>query len=290
METVKVSNPKYPNLLRQISNPPKELYYKGNWDADLFNNCLAVVGSRRMTNYGKRITEQLVSKIASAGITIVSGFMYGVDAQAHRTALLAEGRTIAVMPCGIDLIHPEHQKNLYKEIMAGGGLIISELEGDFYPKVWTYPRRNRIMAGLSQATLVIEAGPRSGSLITANLTKKYGRRLFAAPGPLTSSFSRGTLQLIREGADMVISADDVLASYGLMSPECPVSSVSDSGLNLNKIERSIAERLSQEPREIDALSRIMNLSASELGAVLSLMQLRGLICKEEGKYYLNSSA
>jgi len=290
METVKVSNPEYPNLLRQISNPPKELYYKGNWDDDLFSSCLAVVGSRQMTNYGKRITEQLVSKIASAGITIVSGFMYGVDAQAHKTALRAEGRTIAVMPCGIDLIHPEYQKNLYKEIIIKGGLIISELEGDFLPKVWTYPRRNRIMVGLSQATLVIEAGPRSGSLITANLTRKYGRRLFAVPGPLTSSLSRGTLQLIREGADMVISANDVLASYGLMPSECSTSSVSDSGLNLNKIERSITEKLTQEPREIDALSRIMNLSASELGAALSLMQLRGLICKEEGKYYLNSSA
>ena len=287
MKVIKVSNSKYPRLLKQIGNPPKELYYKGKWDTRLFKNCLTVVGSRRITTYGRRITDQLVTKIASAGVTIISGFMYGVDAQAHKAALSAGGRTIAVMPCGIDLIHPEYQKDIYEEILAKDGLIVSEWEGDSCPTFWTYPQRNRIVAGLSQATLVVEAGHKSGSLITADLAKKFNRELFAVPGPLTSSVSQGTLQLIKDGAEMVISANDVLSYYGLSNSEYSTNCFSFSGLN--RLEQSIVESLAQEPREIDVLSRLVDVSASELGAALSLMQLRGVISEEEGKYYVNSS-
>ena len=162
-------NPEYPPLLKAIAQAPKELYYRGNWSACLFEECLAVVGSRKMTTYGRQVTEKLVSEIASAGITIVSGFMYGIDATAHKAALEAGGRTIAVMPCGIDLIHPEYQEDLYKEILENNGLIISEFPGLFPPALWTYPRRNRIVAGLSRATMVVEAGEKSGALITAGL-------------------------------------------------------------------------------------------------------------------------
>ncbi len=238
-----------------------------------------------MTTYGRRVTDELVSKIASVGITIVSGFMYGVDAQAHKAALLSGGKTIAVMPCGIDLIHPGYQKDIYEEIIAKGGLIISEIEGGSLPAPWTYPRRNRIIAGLSRATLVVEAGLKSGSLITAGLAKKFGRKLFAVPGPLTSSLSQGSLQLIKRGADMVTGVNDILADYGLVSPEYPANYFSYSGLN--KLEQSIVEGLAQEPKEIDALSRLVNVSTSELGATISLMQLRGMVSEEKGKYYVN---
>lgn len=285
MKTVKINSSKYPTRLKSIQDPPGILYYKGKWGAGIFDNCLAVVGSRQMTSYGRRITDELVSKIAQAGVTIVSGFMYGVDAQAHKAALSVGGRTIAVMPCGIDLIHPEYQEELYKEILAKEGLIISEIEGDFPPALWTYPKRNRIVTGLSQATLVVEAGLKSGSLITADLTKRFGRKLFAVPGQLTSSVSQGTSQLIKEGAGIVTNADDILAVYGLRQAECCKNIFS----GLNKLERSIVERLVQEPREIDALSRLLNISAAELGATISLMQLRGIIGEEEGKYYANSS-
>ena len=268
--------------LKSIKEPPGLLYYKGKWRADIFDNCLAVVGSRQMTSYGRRVTDELVSKIASAGVTIVSGFMYGVDAQAHRAALSAGGKTIAVMPCGIDLIHPEYQDDLYQEILAKDGLIISEIKGDFPPGLWTYPRRNRIVAGLSQATLVVEAGVNSGSLITADLTKRFGRKLFAVPGQLTSSVSQGTLQLIKEGANVVTSADDILAVYGLKQTECPKNIFA----GLSKLEQNIVQKLAQEPRGIDFLSRLLNISAAELGATLSLMLLRGIIGEEEGKYYV----
>ena len=177
---------------------------------NIFSNCLAVVGSRKLTNYGKQTIERIVGELAMAGITIVSGFMYGADAEAHRATVKVGGRTIAVMPCGIDRISPEDQEELYNDILENNGLIISEYEGDMTPALWTYPRRNRIVAGLSKAVLIIEAGEKSGSLITANLAKKFGRKIFAIPGPITSSVSIGTNRLIKEGAEMVISAKDIL--------------------------------------------------------------------------------
>ena len=285
MKAIKINSLRYPGLLKSIKEPPDLLYYKGSWDRDIFQNCLTVVGSRQMTTYGRRVTNELVSRIAQAGVTIVSGFMYGVDAQAHKAALSVGGRTIAVMPCGIDLIHPEYQDRLYEQIIAKGGLIISEIKGDFPPGLWTYPRRNRIVAGLSQATLVVEAGLKSGSLITADLAKRFGRKLFAVPGPLTSSVCQGTLQLIKEGAGMVTNSDDILEVYGLNQ----AAQVKKSLPNLNQLEQSIVETLAQEPREIDNLSRLVGASASRLGATLSLMQLRGLVSEENGKYYVNSS-
>ncbi|MCF7916938.1 MAG: DNA-processing protein DprA [Candidatus Omnitrophica bacterium] len=285
MKTVEINDSRYPVLLKKIKSRPDKLYYKGNWNQDIFKNCLAVVGSRQMTTYGKQITNKLVSEIASAGITIVSGFMYGVDAQAHRAALSGRGKTIAVMPCGINRVHPAHQDKLYKQILDERSLIISEIEGDLMPQLWTYPQRNRIVAGLSQATLVVEAGLESGSLITADLTNGFGRKLFALPGPLTSSVSKGTLNLIKNGAEMVTSADDILNYYNLGSKK--ESKINFSSLNLDKLEEEIIEKLKQEPMDIDFLSRQLDKTSSQVGTKLSLMQLKGLVNQEAGKYYVD---
>jgi len=204
----------YPSLLKKIGkDAPKQLYCKKSaysFDKSIFENCLAVVGSRKLTHYGKQAIERIVGELALAGITIVSGFMYGGDAVAHQTAVKVKGRTIAVMPCGVDRISPEDQEELYNEIIENNGMIISEYEGNMAPALWTYPRRNRIVAGLSKAVLVIEAGEKSGSLITANLAKKFKRKIFAVPGPITSSVSIGTNMLIKEGAEMVTEARDIL--------------------------------------------------------------------------------
>lgn len=283
MKTINIDDARYPRLLKQIKNPPRILYYKGKWDTGLIERCLAVVGSRRITSYGRRITEQLVSQFAPAGITVVSGFMFGVDAQAHQAAVSAGGRTIAVMPCGIDLIHPAHQKQLYWRILDEGGLIISEWPGKFSPARWTYPQRNRIVVGLSQATLVVEAALASGSLISAHYARAFGRRLFAVPGSLTSPVSQGCLQLIREGAEMALCANDILAVYGLASHKYPDQH--NSLFQLTKSEQHILDKLALEPCEIDVLSRSLKVSISELGVMLSLMQLKGLVSEERGKYY-----
>lgn len=312
-DVIKIDDKRYPALLKELGkDAPKQLYYKGNWDENIFENCLAVVGSRRMTSYGKQITEKLITQIVGAdlcvcpnrantqvrpynGITIVSGFMYGIDAQAHKAALDAGGRTIAVMPCGIDLVHPEYQGDLYQEILENNGLVVSEYEGSFLPTLWTYPRRNRIVAGLSKAALIVEAGEKSGSLITANFAKKFGRKVFVVPGPLTSSLSVGICQLIREGAEVITGANDVLdffnMSVGADLYVCPMKEQGEHtgsplrGLQL--IEQKIIQELEQEPMEIDFLARFCKVSAAEIGTTISMMQIKGMIREENGKYYKN---
>ena len=283
---ITIKDTRYPKLLKEIDSPPERLFYKGNWDSGIFENCLAVVGSRRMTTYGKLTTNKLVFEIARAGVTIVSGFMFGIDATAHKAAIDAGGRTIAVMPCGIDMIHPAYQEDLYKEILEHNGLIISEFESTHPPGLWTYPKRNKIVAGLSKATMVVEAGHKSGSLITAGLTKKYKRRLFAVPGPLTSALSKGTVQLIKEGAEIVTSTEDILAGYDLTSLSLSRGSV--QSLELGGLEQSIVKKLQEEPMEIDALTRSVKTSASEIATALSLMQIKGVVFEEGGKYYIKS--
>ncbi|MDP2910354.1 MAG: DNA-processing protein DprA [bacterium] len=297
---IKIDDPKYPNLLKEISDPPKQLYYKGEWQDEIFENCLAVVGSRRMTTYGRQIAEKLVSEIASRGITIVSGFMYGIDATAHKAAVDIGAKTIAVMPCGIELVHPENQVKLYDEILENNGLIISEYDGNLLPTNWTYPRRNRIVAGLSKAIMVVEAGERSGSLITANFAKKFKRKIFAVPGPLTSILSKGINQLIREGAGVVTCAEDVLEFFGRSLKEVrPFGNSNEEadrghlpasrhGVSMNSLEQQIIQQLQKEPMEIDLLSRFLGVSAAEAGKVLSMMELRGLVFVENGKYYIKN--
>lgn len=297
-QVITLDDKKYPKLLKKIGkDAPKKLYYKGVWDIEIFKNCLAVVGSRQMTTYGRRVAEQIVTEVAAAGITIVSGFMYGVDATAHKAALMAGGRTIAVMPCGIDLIHPEYQQDLYAEILNNKGLIISEYEGSFAPTLWTYPRRNRIVAGLCKAALIVEAGEKSGSLITADLAKKFGRKVFVVPGPITSENSKGIMQLIKGGAEAVSSAEDILKFYrsenkilksspllapaGLAAPK-----PHDFKILFSELESKIINRLQKETMDTDELSRTFGIPASKLGTTLSLLELRGILKQEGGKYHI----
>jgi len=233
--------------------------------------------------------------------------MYGGDALAHQTALKFGGRTIAVMPCGIDRISPEDQGDLYKDILENNGLIVSEYEGNMSPALWTYPRRNRIIAGLSKAVLVIEAGEKSGSLITANLAKKFKRKIFAVPGPITSSVSRGTNMLIKEGAEMVLDAKDILRwfrqnhrtrldEYILPSSErknvalkarpIPIPKATPAHLsNCTTFEEKILDLLEREPLIIDEMSRHLELPVSELGVKLSMMEMQGLIEMKGDRYY-----
>lgn len=287
MNIITLEDKRYPQLLKKIGqDAPKRLYFKGIWDNEIFKNCLAVVGSRRMTTYGKQVTERIVFEAAASGITIVSGFMYGIDAASHAAALRGGGRTIAVMPCGIDLIHPEYQQDLYKEILDNNGMIISEYEGSFQPSNWTYPRRNRIVAGLSKAVLVIEAGEKSGSLITANFAQKFQRKIFVVPGPITSENSKGIMELLRAGATPVGSAKDILEIFG--SRTSPKSDVRKSDFNgSDAFEQKIIEQLQREPLGVDALARNFGVSVASIGVTLSMMQLRGAIKQEGGKYYIN---
>ena len=328
----------YPNLLKQIGkDAPKQLYFKVSdsntcfqqkqetkigrvskaaslcsengrdtaYELSIFDNSLAVVGSRKLTHYGKQAIEKIVGQIALNNITIVSGFMYGGDATAHETAIKAGGRTIAVMPCGINRISPEDQEELYNDIIENNGMIISEYEGDMPPALWTYPRRNRIVAGLSKALLVIEAGEKSGSLITANLAKKFKRKIFALPGPVTSNVSTGTNLLIKEGAEIVTSADDILSYFNKaqktkffksLSPIPPAAAGEQrahacDSKNLSffspcvNLENKIIEILKREPLGVDEISREFKIPIPELSVKLSVMEMQGLIQLKGNKYY-----
>lgn len=282
---VSLKDDKYPNLLKELKAAPKELYYKGQWSPELFENCLAVVGTRRPTSYGRKITKQVVEMIASAGITIVSGFMYGIDAEAHEAALRTGGRTIAVMACGIDSICPEHQSDLYDRILNSGGLVISEYEGKHPAANWTFPQRNRIVAGLSKATLVVEAGEKSGSLITANIAKKLGRKIFVVPHQLTNPGSRGVMALYKSGAQFLSSSRDILDFYNIPFVAGTVPAA-EAGYDEDGVRGRIFEVISHEPTEADELARKLGIEVSKLNSELSLMEIEGLIYEEEGKYHV----
>ncbi len=184
--------------LLDLSSPPKELFYQGRWDKEIFKNCVAVVGSRRISDYGRRVVEKIVPKLVFDGKTIVSGFMYGTDQYAHQICLDNGGKTIAVLGWGITHPLSLRDSQLAKAIINNGGLILSEWENR-EPERWTFPVRDRIVAALCQEVLVIEAAAQSGSLITARQAIKLGRCLWAVPGPATSQVSAGTNTLISDG-------------------------------------------------------------------------------------------
>jgi DNA processing protein len=306
ISVISINNPGYPKLLREIKNPPPNLFYKGVWQNDLFDNCLGVVGSRRMSTYGRRVARKLITEIVARGITVVSGFMYGIDAAAHQACLDGGGKTVAVMPCGIEMIHPADQGDLYRRILDTGGLVLSEYEGVFPPLAWTYVKRNRIVAGLSRAVLVVEAEINSGSLVTARLAKGYGRKVLAVPGEITSETSRGTLGLIRQGARMVCSAEDVLDALGLqglglgveVGVEVEMRSGAEVGLSAEEpvcdgdsgqesLETKIYKTLKPEPLDIEELAEKVGGDFTSISASLMMLILRGNVAEEGGKYYAN---
>ena len=244
------------------------------------------MGSRRLTTYGRRATEQLVTEAAAAGITIVSGFMYGGDEAAHSATVRCGGKTIAAMPCGIDLIHPASQKELYQKILNTNGLIISEYEGATQPQTFTYIQRDRIVAGLAKAVLVTEAALESGSLITASYAKKFGRKIFALPGPITSEVSKGTIKLIKEGAEPITEAKQILDFFKIL-PSAKNKKAEKKFVMGDSLEQKIIEQLKRESLKADEMARLFAVPVAKLGTSLSLLQLKGFISQENGKYYVN---
>ena len=205
-----LKNPKYPKLLSEISDAPFVLYIRGRGSKIDLNKTIAVVGTRRVTPYGCAVTKKLVQDLVAAGYTIVSGLAYGVDAVAHEAAIECGGKTIAVLGCGIDIIAPPSNASLYHRIENGGGAIISEMPLGLRPEKKLFVTRNRMISGLSRGVIVIEGSDTSGSLITARYAAEQGREVFAVPGPITSPFSKGPARLIKEGAKLVESVEDIL--------------------------------------------------------------------------------
>ncbi len=277
ISVVPITDEKYPKLLREIPDAPFLLYVLGKRTEAPINltRTIAVVGTRRITAYGREVTERLTGELVSAGFTIVSGMAYGVDAVAHRAAIHAGGKTIAVLGCGIDIIAPSSNANLYHDIAAGCGAIVSEMPLGLRPAKGLFPARNRIISGLSLGVVVTEGADDSGALITARNAVEQGRDVFAVPGPITSVLSRGPARLLKQGARLVESADDILEEFGLDTQT--VRGVHKRVAGQSKEEQNILDVLYEGKQHIDTIVRLTHLTMSVVAATLTVLELRGVV-------------
>lgn len=264
--------------LKVIKPDVKNIFYKGNIDLLLDSSPrLAIVGSRRMTEYGRRIVEKWMPILTQSKVTIVSGFMYGVDQAAHKACLDNGGKTIAVLGWGIENKISDLDMNLYQNILKVDSLILSEWQ-EMSADRSTFPQRNRIVAGISDAVLVVEGSNKSGSMITARLATRFRKKLMAVPGQVTSRVSEGTNGLVRAGvARMVTSAEEVLDEMGLLPGQLKFN-VQDVGND------PMLSLLADGERTVDELVRLLKLSAPEIQVKLTQLTLSGVICESSGKY------
>jgi|SRR3989344_341243 len=277
IKVVSLADRDYPANLRQISDAPSVLYYKGSLlpEDDL---AIAVVGARFATAYGRQVTEKLVFDLTSAGLTIVSGLARGIDSIAHRSAIESGGRTIAVLGCGVDLIYPPENKGLADKIVQNGA-IVSEFPLGFPSVPSNFPARNRIISGLSLGVLVTEAAVDSGSLITAGQAAEQGREVFAVPGSVISKMSEGTNNLIKEGVHPVTDAKDILEVQDIERKQRQIN-VKESPLRgqpKDRVEAGILEVLDGGTKHIDAIIRESGLATDKVSSALSMMELKGMV-------------
>ncbi|MBC7335172.1 MAG: DNA-protecting protein DprA [Clostridia bacterium] len=277
-----VEDERYPELLREIPDPPPVLFARGRPvppDAVL----LAIVGTRRASAYGRRVARELARAVTAAGMGVVSGLARGIDTEAHLGALEAGGFTVGVLGCGLDMVYPPENGRLYAAV-AAHGLLLSEFPLGTRPRAGNFPARNRIISGLARGVVVVEAGERSGALITADLALEQGRDVFAVPGPVTSPCSRGSNSLIKQGAKLVDSAADILEEYGLVPPPRVAEHVSPA--KLEPRERRILGLLGGTPVQLEELAELSGYNISELAQVLTLLELKGLVQQLPGKQFI----
>lgn len=258
----------YPPALREISSPPKQIFALGILDS---RTCVAIVGSRKATDYGRLVTYQLAYELARANVSIVSGLALGIDTIAHQAAIDAGGHTIAVLAGGLDGIYPPSNRGLAKQILANGGALISEYPTGTIPFKQNFPARNRIIAGLSQATLVTEAAAKSGALITANFALQQNRLVMAVPGNINSPASAGPNNLIRSGALPITSASDVLSELNIPQAE-KIIPKADS-----KEEETIIKLMKSGISSSQELIDQAGISAQQFAQIISLMEITGKV-------------
>lgn len=286
-------DPSYPQNLRQIHDPPPILYLRGDvLERDAL--ALAVVGSRYPTEYGTSVVEMIVRDLASRGITIVSGLARGIDTLSHATSLAQRGRTLAVLGSGIDIIYPRENEPLFSDIIRNGA-VLTEFPLTTPPAPEHFPRRNRIISGLSLGVLVIEASVRSGSLITASFALEQGREVFAVPGKITSARSRGTNQLIQQGAKLVSNADDILEELSSFLDTDALSSVSHPRAgdipsspptyHFTPGEEIIFNLIQEDPVSIDQIINQTGMPLGEISDGLLSLELKGIILRLPGQQY-----
>lgn len=287
-------DPRYPRLLLEIPDPPPVLYAQG--EVGLFNQPgVAMVGARSATSYGLRVAERLSSELARQGLVIISGFALGIDSAAHRGALTAgAATTIAVMGCGLDVGYPAHNRVLRDQILASGGVLVSECPLGAQPEPFRFPARNRIVSGLSLGVVVVEAAKRSGTLITARQALEQGREVFAVPGRIDSAKSEGCHRLVQEGAKLVHCARDVLEELGLVvvgAPAPPQGGYAPSAVDgLSDEEQRVLACLEVYPRSVEEIILAVGLSAQRTSELLLHLEMAGLADSLPGGQYQRLSA
>lgn len=268
----------YPQCLKEISNPPSKLYYKGNLDLLKEEKIIAVVGTRNPSSYGKLCCEYMVKRMTNANITIVSGFAKGIDSIAHKTSLLTGGKTIAVIASGLDIVYPASNLSLYREIEENG-LIISEYEEGVKPFKSNFPQRNRIIAGLSRGTIVVESKDRGGSLITADLALEFNRDVYAVPGDVFSEYSKGCNNLIRDSkAKSLSNINELLEDYSWEIKE------KNENNKYTKNQILILNSLSSE-KNLDTILIETQIEQTEILAELMTLEIMGIIKSIAGGRY-----
>ncbi len=285
IQTVSLGDNYYPVLLSEINDPPHTLFYRGTLPPTEMPT-LAVVGTRRMTTYGKIICEDLVMPIARQGVVIVSGLALGIDGVAHNTALAANGITLAVLGSGIDRqsVYPSAHKQLSEKILYNGGALISEYPPGFLPTQYSFPARNRIVAGLSLGTLVIEAPIKSGALITSRCALDYNREVMAVPHATTSPTGSGPNNLIKFGAKMITEPNDILEALNLQTVKQVTPTFESTGDN--EVENNILKYLTKEPKNINMIILESKLDSSVVSSTLILMEIKGSIKNVGGMNYI----
>jgi len=274
------SSPGFPRALAAIFDTPPGLFLRGKGDAALLDRpSVAIVGARSCSSYGADVARLLGRELAAAGLVVVSGMARGVDGHAHRGALEARGITVAVLGCGIDRDYPAAHSELAARV-GEHGLVVSEYAPGVEPAPWRFPARNRIIAGLAQVTVVVEARERSGALITADLALEEGREVLAVPGEITSSLSAGSNRLLRNGATPLTEVVDVLEAFGIeqQQPAAPEPASATAAL--------ILARLAEEPADADTLARALELDAGEISAALTELELTGDVSERDGFFRL----
>jgi len=281
IKEINLEDKNYPQLLKKIKNPPKKLYFLG----EIFpkENCFAIVGTRRCSNYGKEVAYKIASELIEAGLTIVSGFAPGIDTIVHKATIERNARTIAVLGTGLDRrsIYPKSNLKLIDKILECKGAIVSELEPQTHGTKYTFPQRNRIISGLCLGVLVVEARMQSGALITANYAKEQKRKIFAIPGSIFSQTSRGCHFLIKNGAKLVESAKDILEELGMEKLKLEKKEIKGKTLE----ESLILEVLKEGALDVEKIIEKTKLSPSKVVSTLSILEIEGKIKSLGGQVY-----
>ncbi len=297
IDIIPLTDPDYPRLLREIPDPPPYLYCRGTIDAEAA--CISIVGSRTPTRYGLSLAKQLSSDLADRGLIIVSGLARGIDTAAHEGALAAGGQTYAVLGNGLAHIYPPENSGLARDVRAAGALL-SEFPVAATPEPYHFPLRNRVISGISVGTIVVEAARKSGSLITARLAAEQGREVLAVPGSTRSGKSTGTHGLLKQGAQLVENAGDVLEAVAHMLPSSSEASIPSASASasapsrakpeeeLDKAEKQVLELLEPYPVHIDDIARKAGMDPGKTAGILLNLELKGLVEQEPGKRFLVS--